>query len=149
MAEHGGAPNLLGWAPLLLTLVGWFIVNQQANKRETRKEKRSAADRCKKLTHDVATMGVEYWTGESESNAWRIRASLEELELELTQFPLYRNQSPLIARFNRLVDAITGGKFETKSRTAVDLNDSIVTSIRQSRTELIREIERQFQVHYC
>lgn len=148
MAAGDSGLNLLAWAPLLVTLAGWFIVNHQNNKREERKEGRAGADRCKALANSACELGTKYWLGQSGADTWKIKAELEQLDLEIACFPLYNGQSPLALAVVGLMDAITDGDFETKSMTPAEPNDPRITNIRVARNCVLREVERQFRAHF-
>lgn len=148
MATDDGGLNLLAWAPLMVTLVGWYIVNHQNNKREARKEGRAAADRCKDLATSVCELGTKYWLGQPDAEAWHIKAQLDQLDVEIDCFPLYGGQSPLCDAVIKLIDAITDGDFETLSLKPHQPTDPRIANIRVARNRTLREIERQFKAHF-
>lgn len=140
--------SFLPWAAPILTLVGWFLVNRQNNTRETRKEARSAADRCKTLAREVAQAGMEFWEGKPGVATWQIKAQLEELEVEIRRFPLNKGQPVLMERYVDLVDAIIGMDFDTPAIKHRAVADPLFAGIAKARHAFIFQIEVQFDMHF-
>ncbi|MCX8490846.1 MAG: hypothetical protein ORN54_07245 [Cyclobacteriaceae bacterium] len=135
--------------PTIVTLIGWYIVNRQNNKRETRKEIRSAADKSKDLLREVSINGFEYWQGNPDVPAWKITSLLGELEVELCRFPDGKNlQTTLLNILTDLTDAITGGQFESKNRPVRTPKDKEMREIAKCRENLLRAIESKYKEHY-
>lgn len=135
--------NLLPWLPPVFTLVGWFIVNRQNNQREARKEARSAADRCKVLVREVAQYGIEYWNGTGDIKSWKIRASFEELEVEIGRFQDRATQDHLLTLQAELVDAVMGHNFDTASFKPVAPDHPVFKEIPAARQRLLVAIEKE------
>ena len=140
--------SLLPWMPSAFTLLGWHIVNRQNNKRETRKEARAAADRCKVLAREVAQHGIEYWSGDGELTPWKIRAAFEELEVEIERFQDESMRKELLNLQAELVDAVMGYNFDTTSFRPVCQDHSVFKEIPTAKQRLLfaveRELARQF-----
>lgn len=115
----------VGWlltsSGLCLTALGWVVGNVQANARETRKEYRSAltgmeitldrllaAYRCYLIENDEAKSEQSRLQVHSEMN--RLRRQIEWLE------PV--TEGTLMKYYASLYEAITGGDFESKTRSA-------------------------------
>ncbi|MEH3087689.1 MAG: hypothetical protein PGN26_14410 [Xylophilus ampelinus] len=134
--------------PSILVVAGWIIVNWQNDKRELRKEARSNADAVKKTIIEVAEKGVMYWTNSKEDESYKLTSTLDQIEVELQRFPIFKQGGYLASAFIAFGDAITDGNFESASRTAVLIDDQRIRRIYLKRNELMRTIEQQFIVHY-
>lgn len=135
--------SLLPWFPSALTLLGWYVVNRQNNLRETRKEARSAADRCKVLAREAAQHGIEYWSGSGDVKPWKIRANLEELEVEIGRFQNQAMQDKLLEAHAELVDAVMGHNFDTAGFKPVTQDHPVFKEIPAARQRLLVTIERE------
>lgn len=136
--------DLLPWLPPMFTLAGWVIVNNQNNHRETRKEARSAADRCKVLTREVAQYGVEYWSGTgNDVQPWKIRAGFEELEVEIERFHDEGMRKRLLNLQVELVDAVMGYNFDIAGFKPVAQDHPVFKQIPAARQSLLFAIERE------
>lgn len=142
------AKDILPWAAPLLTLAGWFLVNHQNNARESRKEARSAADRCKTLVREASQLGIEYWEGKPEAASWQVKAILEELEVELCRFPEKQGRPQLLVKHVDLVEAITGHDFDSTTMVPKLHNDPVMREIANARQRLLFEVESQFSAHF-
>lgn len=141
--------DVLPWAPPALTVLGWHLVNRQSNAREVRKEMRAASDRCKALTRESVDLGIQYWTASSNIQAWKVKAALEELDVEISRFPEGRGRQELFEKHADLMDVITGADFESPSRRVCSPDDPVVRAMTRSRQRLLVEIESQFEKHFC
>lgn len=134
-------------APLLV-VVGWAVVNQQHNKRESRKEARTLVDSTKKAVVELAKMAVAYQVQANADLAHDIKAGLEALEIELERTPHFAKWSPLMERYIAFADAATGGDFETTERKQRTLTAPEVAEVQRTRNALLAELERQFRGEY-
>ena len=140
--------DLLPWLPSAFTLAGWHIVNRQNNLRESRKDIRGAADRCKALTRDVAQLAFKYWAGQDTVQPWQIKALLEELEVEIGRFPESKGGVELMVVYVDFVDAVAGYDFESATLTSKPADHPVFRQIPSIRQRLLAEIESQFKKHY-
>ena len=136
------------YLPLLLVVIGWLVVNSQHNRRETRKEGRALIDAAKKLVQEIAKNAVAYHCDGKDDVAFDIKASLEALEIELERTPHFFKVSPLMYKFVKFSEAVTGGQFESASREKLPVTAPLILDILRSRNVLLSELERQFKVHY-
>lgn len=140
--------DLLPWLPPAFTLLGWVIVNRQNNQRETRKEARSAADRCKVLAREVSQHGIEYWSGTGEIEPWKIRACFEELEVEIERFHDEDMRGRLLNLQAELVDAVMGYNFDTSGFKPVTQDHPVFKEIPAARQRLLFAIERELSQQF-
>lgn len=141
--------DVLPWAPPALTVLGWYLVNTQSNKREVRKEMRSACDRCKALAKEAVVLGVQYWVGSKDVAAWQVKVVLDELDIEVCRFPEHQGRAELLGKYADLVDAITGYDFESSSPKSREPGDPVMREMTKARQRLLVEIEHQYEKHFC
>lgn len=137
---------LAPWAPAALTILGWWVVNWQANRREIRKEQRSIADAAKKLTVSCADEAIGYHCtkGRDESTEGQIKSQLELIEIELARIPEYREDKELVRAMAAFADACTGGEFESSSKGQLSRSDPLLVRISSERNFLLVRIEESF-----
>lgn len=141
--------EVLRYAPLFLTVVGWWWVNRQNNKRESRKEHRALVDAAKRQVVDVATKAVAYLQDSQSSLAPEIKWALDALEVELVRIPGFGStKSQLLADFVAFTDACTGGMFEEADRKVVKLDSDEVQSVIRRRNGLLSGLEAWFITCY-
>lgn len=136
---------------LIAVLLGWYVTNRQNNRRETRKEGRSACDACKKYSLEITTKGRKYLCSRDSELAFEIKSELDLLEVELGRIPFFGigKNSSLMKSFIKFSDAITGGDFEEKNALNLDPMDDRIQIIVRFRNQLMQEIERQFKLQFC
>ena len=144
-----GSTAILPYVALLVVVVGWFVANNQANTRETRKEARQMLDEVKRQVTQTGTDVLAY-LGDPESGlATTIKSTLDTVEIELSRMPNFSIRgAPLLGRLVDFQDASTGGDFETKGRPVRGPDSPEVTSVVRTRNALLAEIERQFRAYY-
>ena len=74
---------------LVLVFFGWIITNWQNNRRETRKEGRSACDAIKKYILEITVKGKKYYLERDGEISFEIKSELELLEIELGRIPFF------------------------------------------------------------
>lgn len=137
-------------APFLI-ISGWYVVNEQNNKREERKECRSLIDKIKELLLVINDESYEYFcVSRSKDSARKIKASIDILEIELGQLPRngFREDGKLMSCLNLYVHAITGGNFESASIEVETADGSKFRSIVINKNYLIVELENFFSENY-
>lgn len=136
---------------LIAVLIGWVVTNRQNNKRETRKEGRSACDAGKKYALEISSKGRKYFSERSSDLAFEIKSELDLLEVELSRIPFFGvgANSKLMQKFVSFSDALTGDDFEQKNAPKLLSTDPKVQALIRSRNELMQEIERQFKLQFC
>jgi hypothetical protein len=76
----------LRFAPLLLTIIGWYFVNRQSNQRETRKEHRALVDIAKKQVSEISINAQKYLQDAESKLASDIKWAIDALEIECVEF---------------------------------------------------------------
>lgn len=142
--------ELLRFAPLLLTIIGWWLVNRQSNKRETRKEHRALVDAAKREILRIADDAASYFMDTMSSLSPKITWSLEVLEIELERMPdAGANHKALFDALADFADACTGGEFEQKNRARLDHASGEIRSIYLTRNRLLSAIDQHFDLVYA
>lgn len=136
---------------LAAVIIGWIVTNNQNNKRETRKEGRSACDSIKKYTLEIAAKGRIYLDSRESDLAFDIKSDLDLLEVELSRIPYFGigENSTLMRKFIAFSEAITGDDFEQKEYQNLQANDPRLHAIVRYRNQLMQEAEKQFKMQFC
>lgn len=135
--------------PLALTVVGWWWVNRQNNRREARKEHRALLDAAKRQVVDVSAKTVAYLQDADSVLAPEIKWAFDELEVELLRLPDFgKDGSELLRDFVLFTDACTGGRFEEAGRPAVGSASSEIQMVIWRRTRLLSALEAWFSKRY-
>lgn len=141
--------ELLRFAPLLLTITGWWLVNRQNNKREARKEHRVLVDTAKREIMKIADDATSYFMDTMSVLSPKIKWALDALEIELERMPhAGANHRDLSEAFINFAEACTGGEFEQKNRTRLDHTSAEVRAIHLTRNKLLSVMERHFDLVY-
>lgn len=132
-------------------LIGWTVTNHQNNKRESRKEGRSACDSIKKYTLEISANGIKYLATRDFETALEIKNDLDLLEVELSRIPYFGigPNSTLMQKFIIFSDALTGDDFEQKYAPSLPPTDKRAQAIIRFRNQLIKEVEKQFKMQFC
>jgi ethanolamine utilization microcompartment shell protein EutL len=144
-----GQASSLPYVALLVVVLGWFVSNAQANRREDRKEARASVDLSKKMILTIGDDALKYLCGGPNDIAVLIKSNLDALEVELSRMPHFRVRgAPLMGRLIDFQDAITGGDFETADRSAKSTTSAEVAQVLRTRNALLAETERQFRAFF-
>jgi hypothetical protein len=138
----------LRYAPLLLTIAGWYFVNLQSNRRETRKEHRALLDITKKQVSEICANALKYLQDSDSKLAPEIKWALSSVEIEFCRLPGYGKSSPLLARYVSFVDACTSGDFEQIERLAESIDSPRSQAIVEARNALLESMESWFSSEY-
>lgn len=89
-------------------------------------------------------MGVQYWKGEPDISAWKIKALLEELEVEVCRFDEGPGRQKLLEHHVDLLDAIMGYDFDNEVINPKPVTHQIWRDIAKARQKFLFEVEHQF-----
>ena len=136
---------------MLATVVGWGIVNWQANRRELRNEQRAVVDAAKKLVVESASKAAAYMceADRSEATEADIKASIDQIEIELRRISDYATVTQLVQAMGEFADAATGADFESATRRSRHRRDPAVLRVMVARNALMRELETLFSERYA
>jgi len=138
----------VSYAPLLLTIVGWWFVNYKNDQREARKEYRSLVDASKKTVLEISTQVRKYYQDASSNLAPEIKWALDALEIDLLRIPDYKRGDYLLISYVNFTDACTGGEFEQSTRQPIDVNSLQIQNVIQTRNALLDSLEKWFSNKY-
>lgn len=138
----------LRYAPLLLTIAGWYFVNLQSNRRETRKEHRALLDAAKKQATEICANALKYLQDTDSKLAPEIKWALSGVEIEFCRLPGYGKDSKLLSCYVSFVDACTSEDFEQKERLSQTLDSPRAQAIVEARNALIEAMEDWFRIEY-
>lgn len=133
----------LRYAPLLLTIIGWSLVNWQNNKREDRKECRALIDAAKREIVRIADDATCYFMDTTSQLDRQITWSLDALEIEIERL---HSTGPheLVTVFSEFADACTSGEFQQKGRIPLGHESEQIRSIHLARNRMISSLENHF-----
>lgn len=145
MGEIKGIYYVLSW---IVALVGWIVVNQQNNRREERKEIRSALSEIYKIVEDLTDKASKYHQTESPSStdAAAIKLQLQRLGQKITH--LHFHDDTVNRSVYELRSAITYENFDSHSHTAVNETSDLVNDIYFQAEQLIDALEGCFGRSY-
>ena len=135
-----------GW---FLTVVSWFVSNNQATKREKRKEVRSEIDSCGKQIAALLEKTRSYYCDpnakeKDKSLAAEIRFELQRL---IGRIERLENQYPhfeVIGACSEMLDSISGYQFESSERETLSPDDDLLLKIEADTHFLMRQLEDGF-----
>jgi len=135
---------------LFAVIVGWIVTNRQNNKRETRKEGRSACDSAKKYALEISAKGKKYLCTRDDELAFEVKSELDLLEIELSRIPYFAigQNSTLLEKFILFSESITENDFEQKNAPHLRPTDERILNIIRQRNQLMHEVERQFKLQF-
>ncbi|WP_146151436.1 hypothetical protein [Pseudomonas sp. R9.37] len=129
------------WA---LVIIGWLIVNWQNNRREERKEIRTALS---KIFEDVAALQNEAITYHTSANRnFNLETKIVMMESRLSEHLSYlriRNSS-YTSEYASFVDSIMLNNFESSTFFRQAPSSIIIESIRDTSSELESALELEF-----
>ncbi len=140
----------ISFISLLLIVTGWIVVNSQNNKREFRKELRSAVDEVIVQVLEITENGVEYHAGKKDrSLEAKIVLSFKSLNRRVDRLPFSSNEKESLKYHLRgHKKSITGvNSFGNNKATASTPNYYTIeiAGILNARDDLLDEIERAFR----
>ncbi len=133
----------------LIVFAGWYIINEQNKRRETRKEVRQSIDTIAVDLDAITDLAYEYHsTRDHDSDvSQRIKYELLRLEKSLNRlkYPISVNVDAEVIGLRR---AITFKNFDTAEHVALSSNDELFNSISESVCELREKLESSYSITY-
>lgn len=133
---------------LVITLIGWFVNNKSANKRENRKECRAEVDACCKLAADLFDKAKAYYSSipkaEDRPVAAEIRFNVQRLFIRVERLQERHQKFEVIGACEEMLDSITGDSFESANRKAINLSDVLIIKIENDVHFLMDQLELGF-----
>lgn len=129
------------WA---LVIIGWLIVNWQNNRREERKEIRTALTKIFEDIKSLQDEAIAYHT--SARRNFNLETKIVMMESRLSEHLSYlriRNSS-YTSEYSEFVDSIMLENFESSAFSRQALSSTIIESIRDTSSELESALELEF-----
>lgn len=150
MPGPSAANSTVMYAPItwLIVIVGWMVINDQNNKRETRKEIRARIDIVRKWIESAEIKAIEYHTSENnpplarsiKSDIARISSTVNSIE------NILENDLPfLIFRFR---SAVTLENFDATEHRVIEIDDDLIDGIAADTFALIDALEVGYSDKY-
>jgi hypothetical protein len=141
----------VGW---LVAAIGWMVTNNQANKREKRKETRSEVDAICKAAIEVISKCRKYYSNlpSDQDDNTRIAEISFEIKRILRRIQTLHKRTPkfsdAIVAGAEFFDVITSDPFASKSRSLHLPGDPLLIRIETELSNLIDKLEDGFTKAY-
>ncbi|MCY1298749.1 hypothetical protein D9M68_753510 [compost metagenome] len=132
-----------------LVVIGWVIVNNQNNKREERKELRSALNEVISFIDGIENDAIAYHTEKREafSSSDALLVKLNKLSLKLAHSRL--PEESYISSYIKFNESITWSNFMTNKFQRQSKNSDLVWDIRDASSDLKGHLETAFFTKFC
>ena len=143
---HSVAPA----APLAVVVIGWFLVNRQNNRRESRKETRQLIDRTQAHLSTAVELATKYQSGgcadsERPTQGWKLLLALGQISGDISTLQKKgTDPSSCADHFLVLKKCITGADFMTANWKAWPPEDQRWLELLAATNALSEELERLF-----
>jgi hypothetical protein len=131
---------------MAVAILGWHVINKQNNKREDRKELKSAIDSIISEIHSIETQAIDYYKVDPSEDSPIIERALKK-RIDLLEQHIKLLQKMNTKHFGKIEKSveyrrvITGGDFEQQSRKAKPPSNDKFLELSMISKELIRELE--------
>lgn len=145
------------WITWLLVIVGWIVVHRTAEVRALRQSRRQEdLDAVRTLAKRVAALrdlAIQFFTEHDQHDS---RASESHIKFELksiaAELAMLQKRNPkafdLTSEMVSLRRAITGGSFDSRSRTKVPHDHDVVKTIWLAAGRMLEELTSEFYRAY-
>jgi len=143
--------NLSAYAPIvtwLIVIIGWLVVNNQNNNRESRKELRTRIDCLRNQIEGVEAQAIKYHTSVHDENlGLKIKLSIERIanDVNILGISLSNNFSFLVFQFRK---SITLNNFDSHEHTILNADNELIQNIASAIQSLTIEIEKAYGNKY-
>lgn len=145
---------VLPYAPLALTIIGWWVVAGTANKLQSRKEARAEVDACCVMTDDLLHSARKYHTTaplSNEADTLAAREILFSLHRLLSRLQLLQDRYKkydLDGAMSDLYEAINGPNFQSHERTVHSIDSDFIADLEYKVHFLMDALERGFDDNF-
>lgn len=131
---------------LLLVILGWFINNREANKREERKELKEFLASTTSFIKDIECLAIEYHTGEEAdvTKSAQIKSGLMRLSRRCALLDGSTHNTQII----KIRKAITKMNFDSAGFKGIKRGDQKILEMSNECNMLINNLERNFIEKY-
>ncbi|GMQ83713.1 MAG: hypothetical protein BMS9Abin06_0451 [Gammaproteobacteria bacterium] len=132
----------------LIVIGGWWIVNHQQDRRETRKEIRARLNEVRSRLELLENKSHVYHTSEhDQATAREIKLHLTRLWFEAELLCLAK-ENLLSQSLTRLRRSITLNNFESKTHKPLPDDDQLIATISAAVVDLESLLEKGYSTHY-
>jgi len=134
--------------PVLMVVLGWFMVNRQNNNRETRKEIRTALD---KLTQSLVTLANHAREFHTQKFSVKEQLSLQtEIQrvIDKTEFIASSLDIDVSDNCTDLRQSISSKNFDKTDHTPLDDTDELLTNIDDCAYDIESLLENAYAKEY-
>jgi hypothetical protein len=143
------ASDVAAIVAVIVSIIGWTVVNDHNNKLETRKEDRELINDIKKRLRDIFELSVSYFCSEKSTKlSEKIKNDLDDLEIEIRRYVQFDCDAKIYLIYVNFFDSVTSGDFESSSEEILDESSLQIINIKISRNNLIQELENNFTQKY-
>lgn len=133
-------PNIIN---VLAVIIGWWIINYQNNKRETRKEVRSALNEIQKLIAELSAEAIGYHTEKRNRRLEEVISSSAHMLSFKIQFAVKPIGTVHTEKINAYKDALMKDNFGG-TQSPLSEEHAVIRAIRHQGHELSLELEEAY-----
>lgn len=131
-----------------IIIIGWWIINRQNNKRETRKEIRALLNDVQSMIGEIEAEAILYHTEEYDlgrRSQLTFKASLMSKKIQIVTRAL---DVDLIGHINKMRNSIMTKNWDRNEHHALALDDNLIKKIHLESSELSIQLENNFASFY-
>ena len=131
-----------------IIIIGWWIINRQNNKRETRKEIRVLLNDVQSMIGEIEAEAILYHTEEydlARRSQLTFKARLMSKKIQIVTRAL---NVDLIGHINKMRNSIMTKNWDIDDHHALALDDNLIKKIHLESSELSIQLENNFAYFY-
>jgi hypothetical protein len=139
----------LPYLPLVVTLVGWAVINGQNNRRERRKELRDLIRQVEQRVDSILDNAASYFALDGSALASRelehkIRSGFSGTSQLLSRLKAAGWNHKTQEEFIAFKQAVTGGQFESTSRKKSDASGALLAESATAGFAFVSKLEENY-----
>jgi isoleucyl-tRNA synthetase len=140
-----GTPYL----PLIFTIIGWWVVSRQNDKRERRKEIREQIKQFEQRIDAIIAATIQYYILDGKDAkcaelSTKMRYNISVLDPLRKRIELAGLNCDIVNETLAFKQAVTGDKFESASRKKLQANDPLLLEVANAGFELVDKFEKSY-----
>jgi hypothetical protein len=140
-----GTPYL----PLIFTMIGWWVVSRQNDKRERRKEIREQIKQFEQRIDAIIAATTQYYMLDGKDAkcpelSTKMRYNISALDPLRKRIELAGLKCDIVIEILAFKQAVTGDKFESVSRKKLQANDPLLSEVANAGFELVDKFEKSY-----
>lgn len=154
MPPNGSDPGWLTWLAAaqiitwIIVVCGWIFTHSSNNTRERRKELRAELEGIRKNLDELVELAQVFYTSapddDSEKRTHEIVIKQNRLLMRMERLPHF-DSSLKVSGLTDLMDALTGGEFESNTRVALNHSDARLFKIAAKAEIVFNHLEMEFK----